>query len=84
MADGGSGQEEHCTPSCESNDDASDGTTPLHWACIDGDLNTVQYLIREEHCNPSCDMMAIHHFTLLRRYGHLNIAQSLAHQRETL
>ena len=42
MADGGSGQEEHCTPSCESNDDASDGTTPLHWACIDGDLNTVQ------------------------------------------
>ena len=31
------------------------GKTPLHYACDQGHLNTVQYLIREEHCNPSCE-----------------------------
>ena len=81
MADGGSGQEEHCTPSCESNDDASDGTTPLHWACIDGDLNTVQYLIREEHCNPSCDNDGNTPLHFACRYGHLNIAQYLIREK---
>ena len=33
----------------------SDGSTPLHYACTNGHLNIVQYLIREAHCNPSCE-----------------------------
>ena len=30
------------------------GETPLHLACQNGQMNMVQYLIKEAHCDPSC------------------------------
>ena len=41
-------REEHCNPSCESND----GDTPLHNACIFNHAHIVQYLLSTGRVNP--------------------------------
>ena len=56
----------------------NDGRTPLHFACSNGHLNTVKYLIIEGHCNPSCrnkyGETSLHYACI---NGHLNIVQYL-------
>ena len=64
--------EHHCDPLTKNKWDQ----TPLHLACIYGDLSIVQYLIKDQHCDPMTkdkwDLTPLHYAC---QYGGLSIVQ---------
>ena len=67
-------------PWCEKN---SHGNAPLHFACSNGHLNIVKYLIEEKHCNKSCENYELWtplHFAC--DDDHLDIVKYLIEDRE--